>query len=132
MRGQSIPHCPECGTEFESIDALVQASYRTNRLKQRVQRWHRPLDVVVILSGVTAYLLKDSTDPARLLMQLSLVVLGACGLIAIGLLFQVIRWMRDPLIPREHREDLVSAASWLAILTLPLLLVILAIVVGFV
>ncbi|MCB9853393.1 MAG: hypothetical protein H6819_09890 [Phycisphaerales bacterium] len=133
LRGQSTPCCPECGLAFDSLEAMMLASKRTNQVLRRVQRWRRPLDVLTLLSlsAVVYCYLTDTFGRLPPIVAISIVLLcPICGLLALILLIQVLRWRRNPLVPKRHRERLNESVYWLIILISPLAIIVFAIVLA--
>ena len=126
LRGLTNSRCPECGSEFESFEAMVQASLHARRLFVRVIKWRQRLAIFTLAAllaiiGTSAWTMKiGRVTPIAIIGVWLLWPLA--GLFAIVLLIQVIRWRFHPLIPRRQRVELNGSIPWLLFLTLPLMI----------
>lgn len=123
LRGQSEAKCPECGSAFKSLEAMVHASMNANRVLRRVMAWRQRL-AYFMFPALISFTLGIWMDRSGLDMQrgagqllfLPLPIAGACML---ALLVQVLRWQNHSLVSLRQREELGSSIAWLAFCSTP-------------
>lgn len=133
LRGQSAARCPECGTQFESMDAMIRASVVARTLLSRVHRWRTPLNMltIVVIGAVLFCAFTNSFGRLPLALAISIYLSWPlCNLLVLILLIQVLRWRRSPWISRSQRRELNRSVRWLLFLLSPTLLVIVAVILA--
>lgn len=132
LRAQSSARCPECGFQFESLQAMIEASRDAGRLFLRVMVWRQRLAYFTFFSIVLiicTIFFEVSLGRVSRIASIGVVLLWPLsGLLALILLVQVIRWRFHPLIPRRQRAELNGSIPWLMFLTMPLILAVVVVV----
>ncbi|HPF38359.1 MAG TPA: hypothetical protein P5081_04750 [Phycisphaerae bacterium] len=124
LRGQATARCPECESQFESLEAMARAALSVNRLYLVVMKWRQRLAIFTlcaICAVILMIFLESYLSAAYVFRRLWWVLLlwPLSGLLAFILLAQVIRWRFHRLIPRRQRVMLNSSIPWLLFLSAP-------------
>ncbi|MCA9257451.1 MAG: hypothetical protein KDA33_17510 [Phycisphaerales bacterium] len=123
LRGQATARCPECGSQFESLEAMARAALSVDRLYLVVMKWRQRLAIftLCVICAIILTIFLESYFRLRFFRTMGWVFLlwPLSGLLAFILLAQVIRWRFHKLIPRRQRVMLNSSIPWLLFLSAP-------------
>ncbi len=126
LRGQSTARCPECGSDFESFEAMIRASQSAKRIFNLAMMWRQRLAYFTFFSLaliiVSIFASEVGRFMPRFIMPVVLCLWPLSGLLAMILMIQVIRWRFSRMIPQHQRVELSSSIPWLLFLSAPFII----------